>query len=61
MKKPRRNRIQCRKCKDVIESLYRHDYKECKCGAIFVDGGADYERCGWPGGKKMSDWIRRMP
>lgn len=41
-----KNRARCRKCGDVIESKYRHDWKECKCGAIFVDGGKDYVRRG---------------
>ena len=41
-----RNRAQCRKCGDVIESKHRHDWVSCKCGAIFVDGGHDYIRRG---------------
>jgi hypothetical protein len=31
--------IQCRKCGTVIESKSNHDYRECKCGAVAVDGG----------------------
>lgn len=38
------NKIRCKKCGDIIESKYRHDYKECKCGAVAVDGGHDYIR-----------------
>lgn len=34
-----RNRAMCAKCWDIIESLYGHDFKQCACGAIFVDGG----------------------
>jgi hypothetical protein len=34
----------CKKCRDVIESKYRHDFVSCKCGAISVDGGKDYFR-----------------
>jgi hypothetical protein len=41
-----RNRARCKKCGDVIESKYRHDFVSCKCNAIFVDGGNDYWRCG---------------
>ena len=42
-----RNRIRCKKCGDVIESLHRHDFKWCKCGSVAVDGGQDYfRRCG---------------
>lgn len=39
-----KNRIQCRKCKDIIESTHRHDFKWCKCGAVAVDGGKSYLR-----------------
>lgn len=39
-----RNAIQCKKCGDIIESTYRHDYKTCSCGACSVDGGYDYLR-----------------
>jgi len=44
-----RNRAQCRKCKDIIESKHVHDFVTCKCGAISVDGGQDYiKRSGNP-------------
>ena len=36
------NKIRCNKCGDVIESVHRHDFKFCKCGAVAVDGGKDY-------------------
>lgn len=42
-----RNRCQCRKCLDIIESKHRHDFVQCKCGAIFTDGGTDYIRRGF--------------
>jgi hypothetical protein len=38
------NRAKCRKCGYVVESKHRHDYAQCKCGAIAVDGGKDYIR-----------------
>lgn len=38
------NKIRCRKCGDIIESIYRHDMKTCSCGAVAVDGGCDYIR-----------------
>jgi hypothetical protein len=41
-----RNRARCLLCGDVIESKHRHDFVECHCYAIFVDGGADYWRSG---------------
>ena len=41
------NKIKCKKCGDVIESIHRHDFKFCKCGAVEVDGGHNYlRRCG---------------
>lgn len=46
MAKLKRNRAQCRKCGDVIESRTVHDFRQCKCGAMFVDGGLDYLRRG---------------
>lgn len=36
------NKIKCLKCDEVIESIHRHDFKYCKCGAVAVDGGKDY-------------------
>ena len=41
-----RNRARCLLCGDVIESKHRHDFVECHCYAIFVDGGRDYWRAG---------------
>jgi len=41
-----RNRIKCAKCETIIESTYRHDFQPCPCGAVFVDGGQDYQRLG---------------
>jgi hypothetical protein len=31
--------IYCKKCKTVIESKHRHDFKMCPCKAVGVDGG----------------------
>lgn len=42
-----RNRAKCKLCNTIIESLYKHDLVNCKCGEIFVDGGQDYFRCGF--------------
>ena len=39
-----KNAIQCKLCGEVIESTYRHEYVQCKCGACAVDGGHDYLR-----------------
>jgi hypothetical protein len=38
------NAVICNKCDDFIFSKHRHDYVECKCGAIAVDGGQEYLR-----------------
>lgn len=38
------NKIQCRKCKDIIESHGQHDFKWCQCGTVGVDGGKDFLR-----------------
>jgi len=46
MNKVIRNRAKCRKCGDIIESTYRHDFKWCSCHSIFVDGGHSYIRRG---------------
>ena len=44
-----RNRARCKKCGDIIESKYRHDFVTCTCGAVSVDGGKDYfRRVGYP-------------
>ena len=41
------NKIRCKKCGDVIESVSVYDFKYCKCGAVAVDGGHEYlRRCG---------------
>ena len=47
-----RNAAKCKKCGEVIESRYLHDFKYCRCGEIFVDGGFDYIR---RGGKNLSN------
>ncbi len=46
-------KIQCRNCKDIIQSLSRHDFNVCSCftnsennTGIFIDGGDDYMRVG---------------
>lgn len=41
-----KNKAQCTKCGDVIESRTVHEFVGCKCGSIFLDGGRDYWRCG---------------
>jgi hypothetical protein len=38
------NAVICNKCDDFIVSKHRHDFVECKCGNIAVDGGQEYLR-----------------
>ena len=44
MRKIIKNAIQCKLCGEIIESTYRHEYVECKCGSCAVDGGHDFLR-----------------
>ena len=37
-----KNAAKCARCGDIIESKHVHDFKQCKCGAISVDGGHEY-------------------
>lgn len=48
-----RNRIKCKKCSEIIESKYTHDWVCCSCfhesdgkTGCFVDGGTSYQRIG---------------
>jgi hypothetical protein len=40
------NKAQCKLCKDIVESRHRRDFKWCKCGQMYVDGGLEYLRRG---------------
>ena len=40
------NMGRCKLCGDVLVSLSLHDFKSCKCGKSFLDGGNDYIRAG---------------
>lgn len=46
------NAVICNKCETMIFSKHRHDFVECPCGNIFVDGGQEYLR---RGGKALAD------
>lgn len=60
MSEPVRNRIRCKHCDDVIESKSVHDFKWCKCHSVFVDGGNEYGRRGYPDGDP-EDHFEEMP
>ena len=47
-----KNRIRCKRCGDIIESKSVHDFKQCSCGTVFVDGGHDYLRRGFKNGEE---------
>lgn len=49
-----RNSALCANCGDELESTHRHDWVQCRCGSIFIDGGHDYMR---RGAKDPSDII----
>lgn len=36
------NRIKCKYCDDIIESISVHDFKFCSCGKVAIDGGKHY-------------------
>ena len=44
MEKILRNRAQCRRCGEILESRSVHELVWCGCGSIAVDGGHDYLR-----------------
>jgi len=35
-------KVQCLECGDILQSMFRHDFKWCSCKGIAVDGGGDY-------------------
>lgn len=48
-----RNSIKCIRCKSVITSINRHDFRWCECKRVAIDGGYDYlKRVGL-----REDWI----
>lgn len=45
------NKIRCLWCGDILESFSVHDFKRCRCGKCFTDGGLDYLHRGFEGDK----------
>lgn len=39
--------IICPSCGDEVYSNSRHDMESCVCGAVYIDGGWDYQRVGY--------------
>ena len=50
-----RNSARCKNCGDHIESTHRHNFVQCSCGSIFVDGGTAYIRHGYNNPKDYVD------
>jgi hypothetical protein len=50
-----RNRAKCKLCNEIIESFHQHDYIECKCKEISIDGGNHYLKAG---AKDWKNFIR---
>lgn len=48
MKKMISNKIQCKYCNEIIESKHVHDFRYCKCKKVYVDGGLQYAKRGFP-------------
>jgi hypothetical protein len=36
------NAISCKFCHDYLESNHKHDFKDCSCGEVAIDGGLSY-------------------
>ena len=53
--------IECAKCGQRIRSRSRHDFRRCRCGETFVDGGSTYLRVGgFPvmDGDRIRTWAK---
>tara|TARA_Y100000310_G_C20139359_1_gene559545 strand:- start:33 stop:266 length:234 start_codon:yes stop_codon:yes gene_type:complete len=46
------HKVQCLQCGDVIQSMFRHDFKWCACKSIAVDGGGDYLKMSYTEGSE---------
>jgi hypothetical protein len=50
------NKLRCKLCRDKIYSRFTYDFKYCRCGACFIDGGKNY--CRWGGNKENIEWVK---
>jgi ribosomal protein S27E len=50
--------VTCGKCGDEIFSRARHDFRSCKCGKTFIDGGFDYVKGGFDPDVGFSQGVR---
>jgi tRNA(Ile2) C34 agmatinyltransferase TiaS len=56
-----RNSAHCDMCNEEVESKFRHDFRSCSCNNISVDGGKDYIKRSWGGGKWHDTSITDPP
>lgn len=52
-----KNAIKCKKCGEILESKYTHDFKMCSCGTCGVDGGHSYLRRNYNGSTPEECYI----
>lgn len=50
------NALKCPICEDTVYSRATHDFRNCSCGSIAVDGGFDYMKICWDDNK-----IKKRP
>lgn len=53
--------LECPSCHDRIFSNSRHDFVECSCGGLFIDGGFDYLRYGGITAATAIPVVRALP
>jgi len=55
------NYITCKKCKEILFSFHRHDFKLCKCQESFIDGGIGEGYTRYSGDLKQGEIKDLMP
>ena len=58
-KKIKENKIECKNCGDIIESKNVHNFVQCTCENVAVDGGKEYLKRTFPNGKP-EDWYEEL-
>jgi hypothetical protein len=53
------SKARCARCGDIIESKSVHDFQQCKCESIFIDGGDEYLRCGFSKPSDIEIWNEK--
>jgi len=51
------NMLVCGSCGWGVYSRARHDFRRCLCGAVHVDGGFDYFKCGYDPEKVTTRFV----